>query len=81
MITTISTFKPTASYPEQAIVLVFDLEGFSKFFSQPDVQEYVPKFINIILQTMNVILNGGKSFWDDKTKEYDSLPKHIHSKF
>lgn len=33
----ISTFKNKGSYPEQAIVMIFDLEGFSKFFSQPDV--------------------------------------------
>lgn len=33
MKTTIATFKDKASHPEHAVVVIFDLEGFSKFFS------------------------------------------------
>ncbi len=40
------SFKKYAGNPEQAFVLVFDLEGFSKFFSQPDVYYYVAKYLN-----------------------------------
>jgi len=32
-------FADQAGMAREAIVLVFDLEGFSNFFSQPDVQE------------------------------------------
>ena len=86
MKTTISTFKPRASYPEQAIVLIFDLEGFSRFFSQPDVQEYVPKFLNVVLDAVKISVDGGDAYWwlqeDGKTPEkLNPLPKPIHSKF
>jgi class 3 adenylate cyclase len=78
-----SIFKPRASYPEQAIVMIFDLEGFSKFFSQPDVQEYVPKFLNIVLEAIDICINGGETYWvpKDKAKTLEPLPKHIHFKF
>lgn len=82
---TITTFKSTASYPEQAIVMIFDLEGFSKFFSQPDVHDYVPKYLNIILEAIEILLNGGDFYWhldeEGKAKNFPALPKHIHSKF
>ena len=86
MKTTTSTFKPRASYPEQAIVMIFDLEGFSQFFSQPDVQEYVPKFINIVLEAVNLCIDGGEAYWwekgeDKKNVKLPPLPKPIHSKF
>lgn len=81
----ISTFKPKASYPEQAIVMIFDLERFSKFFSQPDVQEYVPKYLNIILEAVDIVINGGNAYWLEGDEQYEELskplPQHIHSKF
>lgn len=84
MQTTISSFKPTASYPERAIVVIFDLEGFSKFFSQPDVQEYVPKFLNLVLNGVSVCYNGGEATWSKKNgkpENFRALAKPIHSKF
>ena len=78
-------FKPTASYPEQALVLMFDLEEFSNFFSQPDVHTYVPQYLNHILECMNIIISGGKAYWlkDDKNVPtiYNSLPEPIHTKY
>lgn len=43
-----ATFRFTgkASYPRNAVALLYDLEGFSRFFNQPDVQDYVPTFLN-----------------------------------
>lgn len=85
MKTTISTFKPRASYPEQAIVMIFDLEGFSQFFSQPDVQEYVPQFLNIVLEAIDISINGGHRYWMPEglnaKPSVTPLPAHIHSKF
>jgi len=85
MKTVIESFKPKASLPKQAIVVLFDLEGFSKFFSQPDVQDYVPKYINIVLNTVNISLNGGEAYYlldkEGKPKKLSALPKVIHSKF
>nr|WP_067063880.1 hypothetical protein [Mucilaginibacter sp. L294] len=81
----ISNFKPEASYPEQAVVMIFDLEGFSQFFSQPDVQEYVPKYLNIVFEAINLCLDGGDHYWligdTEEDRQYKPLPKNIHSKF
>ena len=61
--------------------MIFDLEGFSNFFSQPDVQEYVPKFLNIILDAVDSVINGGDGYWRTGAKDLSALPKPIHSKF
>jgi hypothetical protein len=80
-------FKPKASFPEQAIVLMFDLEGFSKFFSQPDVDTYVPKYLNNVLEALDIVINGGEAYYIDseeddlKKDNYPPLPKPIHTKF
>ena len=78
-------FETTASYPEQALVLMFDLEEFSKFFSQPDVHTYVPKYINHILECMNIIITGGKAYWDKTDNKdlenYNPMPNPIHTKY
>ena len=50
MNTLIKEFKPTASLPEKALIMLFDLQGFSKFFNQPDVNDYVPKYLNVIFE-------------------------------
>lgn len=81
-----SIFKPRAAFPKQAIVMIFDLEGFSKFFSQPDVQEYVPKYLNLILEAINICNKGGEAYWvkaEDGVTNclYEPLPMHIHFKF
>jgi class 3 adenylate cyclase len=85
MKTTISTFKPKASFAEQAIVLVFDLEGFSKFFSQPDVQEYVPIFLNYLISEIDETIKGQKPHWavdiDGNQLHLPSFPELLHSKF
>lgn len=85
MKTTISTFKPKASFAEQAIVLIFDLEGFSKFFSQPDVHEYVPKFLNYVISEIDATIKGGKPHWavdiDGNQMNVPAFPELLHSKF
>lgn len=64
--------------------MIFDLEGFSKFFSQPDVQDYVSKYINIVLEAVEVTYKGGTAYWNPKENTpnvYTKLPAPIHSKF
>jgi len=65
MTSQISTFSFTgkASYPRNAVALLYDLEGFSRFFSQPDVQDYVPAFLNHVSAAMGVNLFGGEAYW------------------
>jgi hypothetical protein len=60
-----STFKfsDQANPPKNAIALIYDLEGFSKFFNQPDVQHYIPAFLNHVSHAISVCLYGGTSYW------------------
>ena len=85
MKSTISPFKASASFTEQAIVLIFDLEGFSNFFSHPDINEYVPKFLNLVLSEIDETIKGGKPYWamdiDDEQMDIPAFPELIHSKF
>jgi hypothetical protein len=61
---------------------MFDLEVFSKFFSQPDVQNYVPRFLNIILDAVELSYKGGNVYWyKDGKEKLRQLPEPIHSKF
>jgi len=70
----------TASTPKNGIVLIFDLEGFSKFFSQPDVHYYVPRFLNHIFRNLDAVIYGGKADWEGEPVEpMDTLP--IHKKY
>lgn len=85
MKTIISAFKHVASISEQAIVLIFDLDGFSKFFSHPDVNQYVPKLLNLILQEIDATIKGENPYWavdiDEEPMEIQPFPELIHSKF
>jgi hypothetical protein len=82
-------FKSTASYPEEAIVLIFDLEGFSSFFSQPDVHNSVPRYLNTVLDALSIVICGGECYYVDFDEEqlskkeniYSPLPSPIHQKF
>lgn len=56
-------FSPHASQPRNAIVLIFDLEGFSNFFNQPDVSDYLPAFLNHIFTAVNICIVGGDAYW------------------
>lgn len=85
MKTTFSSFQSKASFPIHAIVLLFDLEGFSKFFSQPDVHEYVPKYLNLIIESIETCFKGGTAYWilnkNGNPQKYTPLAYPIHSKF
>ena len=76
-------FKPHSSRARNGIALIFDLEGFSKFFNQPDVHEYMPAYLNNVTRAVEVMIFGGEEFWKPDNKEnlvpLDKLP--IHRKF
>jgi class 3 adenylate cyclase len=75
-------FRPEASPPIKALVLVADLHGFSHFFSQPDVQLYVPRFLNHIFAALNRSFKGGLIPWlDEKNPPYAAFPDPMHAKF
>ncbi len=74
-------FAPEASPPTKAVVVMADLEGFSRFFSQPDVHLYVPRFLNHIFSALNLSFEGGVIPWLGKKKAIPGFPAPIHSKF
>jgi class 3 adenylate cyclase len=77
-------FDSTASRPKHGLALIYDLEGFSAFFNQPDVQDYVPKFLNEVSHAMSVNIFGGEDYWGTITGKsgLGSLDKSpIHEKF
>jgi len=74
-------FDSTASRAKNAFVLVYDLEGFSRFFNQPDVQDYVPKFINRVQEAIGIALFGGSPYWEPEGEIYEPLLAPIHEKF
>src|SRR5580765_4051362 len=79
----ISTFSFTgkASYPKNAVALLYDLEGFSRFFNQPDVQEYVPAFLNYVSAAMGVNLFGGEAYWANNATIDPLQIEVVHEKF
>lgn len=75
-------FEKHASAPLSAVAIVFDLEGFSRFFSQPDVHTYVPAYLNEVLAAVYVCLTSGKKTWGSVEKDYSQLSaKIVHTKF
>ena len=85
---TVKFFNETPPYSEQAIIMIYDLDGFSAFVNQPDAHNYVSTFLNVVYEAMNIIIDGGFAYWDKINKEpdgtavkYHPLPKPIHSKF
>jgi len=76
-------FTGKASRPKNAVALMYDLEGFSRFFNQPDVQDYVPAFLNHVSQAIGVCLFHGDAYWHSKNKkDYKALSfRVVHEKF
>ena len=74
-------FKSEASHPTQALVLIFDLGGFSNFFAQPDVHQYVPKFLNRIFNCISICINGGEQYWLEDNEIIDTFIPPVHQKF
>lgn len=72
-------FDSRASRPLNGLALIYDLEGFSGFFSQPDVQEYVPKFLNHVSGAISAIIFGGEGYWEKR--RYSPLLPPAHEKF
>jgi len=61
---------------------MYDLEGFSRFFNQPDVQDYVPVFLNHVSEAMGRCLFGGDDYWmNDKVKQLPLSFRVVHEKF
>lgn len=77
-------FEKRASHPKNSIALMYDLEGFSRFFNQPDVQHYVPSFLNHVSSAISICLYGGDAYWLSNPQNRNTEPLDIlvsHEKF
>jgi class 3 adenylate cyclase len=73
-------FDSQASRPRHGVALVYDLEGFSKFFNQPDVQHYVPDFLNHINEALSGVFSGKNNYWEGDEEDSGSLLHPVHEK-
>ena len=81
-ITSTFTFTEKASPPKNGIALIYDLEGFSRFFNQPDVQTYVPVFLNHVSAAISQTFFGGKPYWTPDTQSLSPMKlRVVHEKF
>jgi class 3 adenylate cyclase len=75
-------FDSTASHPKHGIAMIYDLEGFSRFFNQPDVQDYVPKFLNLVSEALSITIYGGNAYWLPIPENLEPLAvSPVHEKF
>ena len=74
-------FDTRASRPKHAIVMIYDIAGFSKFFNQPDVHEYVPRFLNHISNVVATVIYGGEEYWTTNPETLQPLQAPAHEKF
>ncbi|MCK4598263.1 hypothetical protein KAU37_00335 [Candidatus Bipolaricaulota bacterium] len=80
--TTTFSFTDKASHPKNAVALIYDLTGFSQFFNQPDVQNYVPTFLNCVSEAMGICLFGGEAYWQSKNSKIVAPDVRVaHEKF
>jgi class 3 adenylate cyclase len=80
--TTTIQFDSSASLARNGVALVYDLEGFSRFFNQPDVQDYVPRFLNHVSQALSTVIYGGAQHWLESPKTIEPLRlAPLHEKF
>ena len=68
--------------PKNSVAFIYDLEGFSRFFNQPDVQDYVPKFLNHVSEAVGICLFKGTSYWMGEEEDFPPLGlRVVHEKF
>src|ERR1700737_5292163 len=72
-------FETKVARTYEAIALIYDLEGFSKFVNQPDAQNYVSKFFNHVSKAVEIVIYGGNAYWLDE--KYSQVDEPIHQKF
>jgi len=74
-------FDTRTSRAKHALVMIYDIKGFSAFFNQPDVHEYVPRFLNHISKVISAIIYGGEDYWTSRPKTFSPLQSPVHEKF
>lgn len=76
-------FLPKLTESKNAIVLIFDLEGFAAFYNKPDIQDYILHYLNQVFDALSVCIYGGEAYWLDWVDPtlQPLLLSPIHEKF
>lgn len=64
----------TAERPSIGLALIFDISGFTNFFNKPDLQLYITKYINQIIECVEITIYGGVDSWTNDPEELEPLP-------
>jgi hypothetical protein len=62
-----------ADRPTTGLALIFDISGFTNFFNKPDLQFYITKYINHIIECVEICLYGGYDYWTQGPTDTDPL--------
>ncbi len=52
-----------AERPTTGIAMIFDVAGFTTFFNKPDLQNYITKYLNHIIECVEMCIYGGIEYW------------------
>ncbi|MDB5285621.1 MAG: hypothetical protein JWR05_570 [Mucilaginibacter sp.] len=62
-----------ADRPTTGLALIFDISGFTNFFNKPDLQSYITKYINQIIECVEITIYGGVDYWTAEPEDLESL--------
>jgi len=77
------SFGINSAARHMALALVYDLEGFSKFVNQPDVDLFVPRFFNHVSSAIATVIYGGFPYWlpEEEREEWGEFREPVHEKY
>ncbi|HTI61650.1 hypothetical protein [Mucilaginibacter sp.] len=62
-----------AGRPTTGLALIFDISGFTNFFNKPDLQFYITKYINHIIECVEINIYGGDDYWNGESEKTEPL--------
>ncbi|MDQ1591499.1 MAG: hypothetical protein QOG71_2126 [Pyrinomonadaceae bacterium] len=76
---TFGCFETTIPSRFEALVLIFDLEGFTQFCTKPQIERYIPRFLNRVFHLISSALVIDDSFNEARLRFPlgGALPVHI----
>jgi class 3 adenylate cyclase len=74
-------FRHGVAVARLGVAMIFDIEGFSRFFAYPDSPIYVSSFLNRIFECVSIVIAGGEAYWEPERTQNIPLAPPIHEKF
>lgn len=74
-------FLETSGQSKDGLVLIYDLENFTKFLAVPDIQRHVSAYFNFVDEQARAIFGAGNPVWHKKRKPLPPVLSPIHEKF